>query len=297
MVGLSNSSVPLASDPETRGNCTAAVISTPDIGQFLIYGGLAGMAVMLALMSLVSTGIRFLDPGRPERYWIVALLMTIFNVWAVIFSFLFASTIVFNEGSCFVGYLLTNIASQFFFLHFDLFVLYKTHAISQGDRRVMAASIVLILNRVFWVVYDIDRSYGFWDSQSGSCLYSQHAIAGIGYNSADMIIDAFCTTVCIAFTWNAIGSRYGDVISVLLSENVSRSAIMLAVNSVLVYASSHVTDPFELTVAFFTQNLAYVMCLNAELLWFDRRKAVHDRVCSSSISKGPDKSGGYSTNA
>ncbi|KAJ3401609.1 hypothetical protein CcCBS67573_g00218 [Chytriomyces confervae] len=297
MVGFSNSSVPLASDTETHGNCTAAVISTPDIGQFLIYGGLAGMAVMLALMSLVSTGIRFLDPGRPERYWIVASLMTVFNVWAVIFSFLFASTIVFNEGSCFVGYLLTNIASQFFFLHFDLFVLYKTHAISQGDRRVTAASIVLILNRVFWVAYDIDRSYGFWDPQSGSCLYSQHAIAGIGYNSADMIIDAFCTTVCIAFTWNAIGSRYGDVISVLLSENVSRSAIILAVNSVLVYASSHVTDPFELTVAFFTQNLAYVMCLNAELLWFDRRKAVHDRVCSSSISKGPDRSGGHSTNA
>ncbi|KAI8619345.1 hypothetical protein BC830DRAFT_1104533 [Chytriomyces sp. MP71] len=251
--------------------------STTSISQFLLYGALTGLTIMAGLTGLFAVTTRWwFSEKKPAAYWMVSIAMTIFNVFAIVFSVFFTFTFILGPENCVIGYLLTNLSSQLFFLAFDIFLCLKTSAVCQFNKPALGILTLTILNRVFWAIFDLTQSFGVYDSAEG-CIYQQNALTGIGYNAADIICDAFCTVISLGANWRIVKSNFSEIARVLVQENVLRSFLILTMNSVMIYVSAHDSDPFTLTIAYFVQNAIYAIMLNSELLWMDVRKQVHSR--------------------
>ncbi|KAI8619346.1 hypothetical protein BC830DRAFT_1104535 [Chytriomyces sp. MP71] len=252
------------------------------LSEFLIYGALAGLTIMTALISLLSVVIRLWTGGRDRAlaYWVIHGIMLIFNVWAVVFSIYFTYTLVLGPNTCVTGYFVTNLSSHFFFFSFDLFLCFKTCTVARWNPKAQFILGLVIVNRVIWAIFDLIKSSGSFDPVAG-CIYSQYPITGIGYNSADIICDALCTIISLGANWRILISNVSEIGGILLKENVLLAALMCAVNSVLIWVSSNVTDPYTVTVAFYVQNLIYCVCLNLELVWIEARKSAVQSAASA----------------
>ena len=109
-----------------------------------------------------------------------------------------------------------NSASHYFYLSFDLFVLFKTCVISGFHKGVVGMAGIIFVNRLCWTALDISRSGGYWDPVGQQCNYYQFPMSGIAYNASDMICDVFCTLVSVFGTSKISKSRIAEVI---LQEN------------------------------------------------------------------------------
>ncbi|KAI9329553.1 hypothetical protein BDR26DRAFT_872333, partial [Obelidium mucronatum] len=197
--------------------------------------------------------------------------MSLFNFWCIAYSSYYICSLFFHHSFCVLGGLISNIISQIFYIHFDLFLLFKTCGTSGYNRYILLGTFAILLNRFVWAFLDIIQSHSYVESDM--CLYYQNPITGLGYNSADMICDAFCTIVSIVFNWKSLyGASFFSMSRVLVQENILRSIIILAVNFFMLYMSASVTDPFLVLCSYFIQNYAYSVCINMELLWIDERQ-------------------------
>ncbi|KAI9326314.1 hypothetical protein BDR26DRAFT_1013424 [Obelidium mucronatum] len=127
-------------------------------------------------------------------------------------------------------------------------------AVSSFHPWVVKGATIVLLHRVIWTCLDLMWSGGHWNPDASVCYFSQNPISGLGYNFSDILVDLCCTIVSIRFAWKHLNSKITRIGEVILEENVARSAVMLTVNSLSMYASLTITDPFLTLVAFMIQN-------------------------------------------
>ncbi|KAI8622725.1 hypothetical protein BC830DRAFT_274537 [Chytriomyces sp. MP71] len=191
------------------------VSNSGQLTQFLVYGGITGITLQTSTISVICVSLRLADPKRHRRYWIVASLMLAYNAGSIVLVISFAGLSVFGQSTCLMGYFLANGATHFSLFFFDCFILYKACALAGNNNYIVAASILFLVNRLCWGIADIVVSSCIWGN--GACNYNQNVVTGWGYQTADLICDAFSSLVSIGFS--SIGWDLGSLASLLLSEN------------------------------------------------------------------------------
>ncbi|KAJ3397861.1 hypothetical protein HDU80_009428 [Chytriomyces hyalinus] len=124
-----------------------------------------------------------------------------------------------DKENCVLINALSNVSAHLFYVTCDVFLLYKTYAVSKCSKTVRAFSVLLLAHRLVWSVWDIAKSGGVVDPVTDTCYYYQYPLVGFGYNTADLIIDAFCTLVSIMANWDYLFASFGQLAEVVAREN------------------------------------------------------------------------------
>ncbi|KAI8611230.1 hypothetical protein BC830DRAFT_1142072 [Chytriomyces sp. MP71] len=188
------------------------------IFQLCVINMIVGLTMEVSLTGLLTTYCRLVQQGV-KNVWKTALIMSIFNVSSLFYMILFFMASFLTETNCIIQNYFVNLASHLMYLSFDFFLLYKTWVIAAHDQHILWGAIVLYLHRFSWSVADVILTHGQWDSLSQQCFSAQYPITGVGYNAADIIIDAYCTVVSVFFTVNLISTSFADVAKVIIGDN------------------------------------------------------------------------------
>ncbi|ORY43499.1 hypothetical protein BCR33DRAFT_766670 [Rhizoclosmatium globosum] len=177
-------------------------------------------------------------------------------------SFSYVST----EKTCQGFGIALNLTSHLFLVSFDVFVLFVTFYVANKDKIVYRLSCLVLLNRLVWAVADIILSSASWDSEAFSCNYNQYEITGLGYNCSDLICDFYATATVLWITSKRFSSS-SQLVRSILEKNVSRSIVIIAQASFLMYASVAWTDQYALAMAWNMQTYILARCVNYDLLF------------------------------
>ncbi|KAJ3251340.1 hypothetical protein HDU77_005963 [Chytriomyces hyalinus] len=221
-----------------------------------------GLTIEIAVGGLINAAAEYLSTDEPTT--VTSRIIVVFNVLTIVYSSVTVWGSLVGERECAIGQFLALVLAHMFAIAFDVFMLVKTYAVGQFHRNILIGCIVVGAYRVCWGIVDIAKSYGEWDSEMGACIYYQNPITGTGYNSADILVDAFATIVALAYNLKYLRTSISQIRTVLVRENLLRSIIILSLNSFEIYAALSWTDQFNCTMAYLFQNYVYARCINAE---------------------------------
>ncbi|TPX39628.1 hypothetical protein CcCBS67573_g10661 [Chytriomyces confervae] len=297
---MSNSANPSVSSNSTFTNATNSTLATADgsgsgggggsglsIPQYAFLSIIVGLVIEISFTGIITITLRLFKKGGSKNFWKVASLMLFFNVWCIVYMVFFTLSFFAVKENCIVINTMSNISSQLFYVTYDLFMLYKTYAVSRSNRVVLYCIFVIVAHRAVWTGWDIAKSTGVYDPETDVCAYYQYPLSGFGYNAADLICDAFCTVVAIGFNCQFLFTSFGKLGEMIVKDNVLRSVLILSVNSYLLYVNLNVSDLMTILVAYMLQNYMYTRALNAEMFWAEERKiaSVISRSGANSTSK------------
>ncbi|TPX55330.1 hypothetical protein CcCBS67573_g09485 [Chytriomyces confervae] len=245
--------------------------------QSMAFALTSGLTIEIACSGLIAAACQFYDE---EKVSVSSIITIAFNIATVIY----ASITVWSN----------LLVAQIFYVLFDVFMLMKTYAVSAFSPNVLIGCIAVGLYRVSWAVVDIAKSHGYWDPEERRCAYYQYPVSGIGYNSADIIVDVFSTIVALAYNWKHLKTSISQIRKVLIQENLLRSLIILALNSFEIYAALSWTNAFDCTMAYQSQNYIYARCVNAETVFKSIRKKAITQTSVAGASRSKNKSKGGS---
>ncbi|ORY45150.1 hypothetical protein BCR33DRAFT_765591, partial [Rhizoclosmatium globosum] len=258
--------------------------SSSSSAHFAILGLLNGITLEVGLLGIVATLLFHRFYEKTPKLSITGILLINFNMACLFYMANFSSDWFLKESNCQIGNLFGNMASHYFYLSFDAFILFKSFVFSKCDHNVFRVSCILFVHRLFWTIYDIVKSTGEWDPLARYCNYNQNGLSGLGYNASDILIDSFCSIVALLFSWQYLNSDITRIGEVILSENVLRSVCVLFVNSFAIYASLTINDPFMTLITFMLQNYIYARCVNFELFWIITRRRNMVKISNTSNS-------------
>ncbi|TPX50893.1 hypothetical protein CcCBS67573_g10065 [Chytriomyces confervae] len=297
---MSNSANISVSSNSTITSATNSTLATADgsgsgggggsglsIPQYAFLSIIVGLVIEISFTGIITILLRLFKKGGSKNFWKVASLMLFFNVWCIVYMVFFTLSFFAAKENCVVINTMSNISSQFFYVTYDLFMLYKTYAVSRNNRVVLYCIFVIVAHRAVWTGWDIAKSTGVYDPETDVCAYYQYPLSGFGYNAADLICDAFCTVVAIGFNCQFLFTSFGKLGEMIVKDNVLRSVLILSVNSYLLYVNLNVSDLMTILVAYMLQNYMYTRALNAEMFWAEERKiaSVISRSGANSTSK------------
>ncbi|KAJ3226126.1 hypothetical protein HDU81_007461 [Chytriomyces hyalinus] len=186
--------------------------------QSLAFALVSGLTIEIACSGLISAACQYFEDAKLSY----ALVITsIFNISAVVYSCITVwASLLGAENSILFRW---KEFSPYYQLieKFNVFMLMKAYAVSGFHPTVYIACLAVGTYRVGWGIADIVLSHGFWDAEAISCAYYQSPITGIGYNSGDIIVDAFSTVVALAFNWKHLKTSLSQIRRVLIQENCS----------------------------------------------------------------------------
>ncbi|KAJ3251339.1 hypothetical protein HDU77_005962 [Chytriomyces hyalinus] len=237
--------------------------------QSMAFALVSGLTIEISCSGLISAACQFFEDPK-LTYTLV--ITTIFNISSIVYSSITVWASLLGEENCIMGQMISTVCSQLFYVLFDIFMLMKAYAVSGLHPKVYYSCIAVGAYRVGWAIADIVESHGFWDAEVGSCAYYQNPITGIGYNSADIVVDAFSTIVALVFNWKHLKTSLTQIRRVLIQENCKQRFR-------------------QISMAFLAQNYIYTRCVNAESLFKSIRKnAIHQTNDSHKTSQVVNKS-------
>ncbi|KAI8826520.1 hypothetical protein BJ741DRAFT_39622 [Chytriomyces cf. hyalinus JEL632] len=272
-----NSTIPTL-EPDSSGGGGGSGLTIP---QYALLSIIVGLVIEISFTGILTITLRVLRK-ESKNFWKMACLMLFFNVWCIVYMVFFTLSYFAVKENCVLINSSSNVSSHLFYVSYDVFMLYKTYAVSKRNKVVLAIIVLLLANRAVWSIWDIAKSTGVYDADTDVCAYYQYPLSGFGYNTADLIIDAFCTIVSIAANWAYLFTSFGQLGEVIAKENILRSVLVLSVNSYLMYVNLHVQDLMTILVAYMLQNYTYTRAVNAELFWVEERR----NVMQSSLDTG-----------
>ncbi|KAJ3169384.1 hypothetical protein HK101_011478 [Irineochytrium annulatum] len=242
-----------------------------------------GMAGQDSLEGLTKFAIRFFQ-GAPLKLLPATIL--VFNIISLAYLAGFASSYFVDEGTCMTGGFFLNLLSHLFFLSFDFFLLYKCWAVISFHRLFIGAFSLLLVNRLVWAGLDLWRSGPYF--ADGSCSYSQNVITGFGYSFSDLLVDVLATATVLAFHVKHLftAGSASKIIRVILEENILRTLVIVAMQSVVIWINGTSTNPFATQLANAVQTYVFVRAINVEFYWLEQRKIVTARQMTKSGSVG-----------
>ncbi|KAJ3398809.1 hypothetical protein HDU80_008540 [Chytriomyces hyalinus] len=266
---MSNATLDLASLPLE----TPPILTFP---QSIAFALVSGLTIEISCGGLITAASQYFQDGKASQTLVV---MTVFNIIAIVYSSIVVWGVLLGADNCILGELLAVVCAQLFFVTFDIFMLMKTYAVSAFDRTVLIGCIGVGIYRVCWGIADAVKSHGAWDADLAICSYIQHPVTGIGYNSADIIVDTYSTVVALAFNWKHLKTSLSQIRKVLIQENYSFS----------IYAALVWTDQFNILMAYLAQNYMYTRCMNAESVF----KTIRKKASSTMHGAKPSNSAPY----
>ncbi|ORY45092.1 hypothetical protein BCR33DRAFT_716434 [Rhizoclosmatium globosum] len=259
----------------------------------VVYGILAGsiteisvhgiLCIWLLPTARVTTSPNSITKSESNKLSPIFLLMLFFNTWGIIYMALNTWALFLTRDFCFPGQIVVNLASQVYYISFDVFLLYKTYALCPAKPRIRLSIGLVILHRFLWTLADLVSSRGIYNDATNACEYYQNPITGFGYNASDIICDLFCTYIAVSKNWSHLSrhsKNFSIVARIVVHENILRSVIVLLVNSfeAFVFIGINSKNVFLAWLAYLVQDYFYARCLNAEFLWIKLRR---DRLTST----------------
>ncbi|KAJ3232936.1 hypothetical protein HDU77_000758, partial [Chytriomyces hyalinus] len=280
-------------EPDSSGGGGGSGLSIP---QYALLSIIVGLVIEISFTGIITITLRVLRK-ESKNFWKMACLMVFFNVWCIVYMVFFTLSYFAVKENCVLINSSSNVSSHLFYVSYDVFMLYKTYAVSKCSKLVLAIIVLLLANRAVWSIWDIAKSTGVYDAETDVCAYYQYPLSGFGYNTADLIIDAFCTIVSLVANWAYLFTSFGQLGEVIVKENILRSVLVLSVNSYLMYVNLHVQDLMTILVAYMLQNYTYTRAVNAELFWVEERRNVMQSSVDNGAGTGSGGRSEMSTNA
>ncbi|KAJ3223937.1 hypothetical protein HDU81_008830 [Chytriomyces hyalinus] len=246
------------------------------IPQYALLSIIVGLVIEVSFTGVLSITLRMLRK-ESKNFWKMAWLMLFCNAWCIVYMVFSTLSFFAGKDNCIVINAMSNVSAHLFYVSCDGFLLYKTYAVSNRNRIVLAVGVLILAHRVMWSVWDIAKSGGVYDAETDTCYYYQYPFVGFAYNVADLIIDVFCTIVSIGANWNYLFTSFGKLAEVLAKENILRSVLVLSINSYVMYVNLHVEDLMTVMVSSMLQNYIYTRAVNAELFWVEERRSAIEK--------------------
>ncbi|KAJ3031026.1 UNVERIFIED_CONTAM: hypothetical protein HDU68_006864 [Siphonaria sp. JEL0065] len=196
--------------------------------QYVILGLLIGLTGEISISGIISCLVHHARTKQTrkagERNWTIIIMIN-FNLSCLFYLLNIFFDLFLIQGNCIVAQHIGNASSQYFYLSFDFFILFKSYTVSNLNIWVFRSAILVFGHRIVWTGLDLAKSGGDWDPLTQTCNYEQNAVTGIGYNGSDIIVDAFCTIVSLLFTWKLMRSKITRIADVIRQENAFAAAL------------------------------------------------------------------------
>ncbi|KAJ3398634.1 hypothetical protein HDU80_008722 [Chytriomyces hyalinus] len=203
----------------------------------------------------------------------------------------FACLRPFNPLNCVLLGELTNIFFHIYMVSFSAFLLFKTWIITSKNAWFLGLSIILLLLRTAFALFDLRVSYYQVVAGTTTCTLTSDTASPIAYVSADIIADLICTVAaCIMAYTHQTNLDLRNVFAVFATENVLRSGFMLADNLLNLYLYTVGSTNPAIYFCYGLQMYVTAQALNSEFNWVGARtRAVVDAMARMDESnKGRD---------
>ncbi|ORY45293.1 hypothetical protein BCR33DRAFT_765687 [Rhizoclosmatium globosum] len=228
---------------------------------------ISGLGIEVAIHGLVSVCTRLLDPKKRElKVYIIAALLITCNISAIVYIALgLYLQYVAGPSTCRIAGFVNNLTSHILNISFDSVVLSKCYYITNRNKYTLFCIALVFTNRIGWCIADLIRSYAFWDDTYALCLYFQDPNTGLGYNTADIINDAFATITALIVTYLrfSVSSKF---IQSMMIRTIVRSILVIAASGWVLYVSLNSTDIVWYYIAWNTQIYVLVRMINLDVL-------------------------------
>ncbi|KAJ3295351.1 hypothetical protein HDU79_009405 [Rhizoclosmatium sp. JEL0117] len=271
---------PLEPSPEPL---TILQIITVPLNSFLM--GICFEACTVAFFKSSKQLIDILQ-DRTESPFLTSLIV-LFNLGAMI-SFIFSILIwiPLTESTCVPVDWFSVFIWHFYFIVFNIFVLYKSYIVTDKSQVYLVVAILAFFYRIAWTIVDLMWTGGSWDPIAGVCNYYYSEVTGFHYTIADIICDVVATagSVTMFLKPENRALEYQSLWFQLMKENVLRSVITLMVNPVVVVMNNAHLDANTMTLVYTAQNYTYVRMMNLEMYFKDQRNSVMLQSRVSNVS-------------
>ncbi|ORY43446.1 hypothetical protein BCR33DRAFT_717654 [Rhizoclosmatium globosum] len=241
-----------------------------------------GFALENSFQGLILFSVKtYNEKDKKKRLKAVLVLMAVFNVISVIYNALFLYSFYLDAESCYLADLLIDVVSHSYYVVFDLFMLYKTYAVSGFQTWFIPIAAIGVIHRAVWGVADCILSFGAWNGHS--CAFSQNPVTGIGASAADILCDSVSTVFSVWFCRlrmiecfalpGGVGQNVAKLFVILAQENILRSIIVLIINGIMIWVNSpsfHGNESVVLLM-YAIQSYVFSRLLNLEWLWMKER--------------------------
>ncbi|KAJ3077232.1 hypothetical protein HDU98_006419 [Podochytrium sp. JEL0797] len=257
----------LASTLSSHNNTTSPSRTTPPslpltVGEVIWIGFSSGIILQIGLGGLTAIASRYYyKVSLRENFWTLACIMAAFNFTSINYQAVLSAGLFYGEtASCLSGMAYENISAHVTLIAYDIFLLYKTFVVSEGDLKVYRIGAVLLLFRVAWAIWDICVSRGSWDPVALHCDFSQDLTSVTIYTATDILI----ATVCTAFSLLNIDTT--APFHSLLKDNTLRCLCTITITSYLLYTT--LADQSNIYIVTMVQAFLFAVFLNGECFWF-----------------------------
>ncbi|KAI8826522.1 hypothetical protein BJ741DRAFT_630970, partial [Chytriomyces cf. hyalinus JEL632] len=101
------------------------------IPQYAFLSIIVGLVIEISFTGIITISLRLFKKGGSNNFWKIAWLMLFFNVWCIIYMVFFTLSFFAVKENCVVINTMSNISSHMFYVSYDVFMLYKTYAVSK----------------------------------------------------------------------------------------------------------------------------------------------------------------------
>ncbi|KAJ3225177.1 hypothetical protein HDU81_008082 [Chytriomyces hyalinus] len=160
------------------------------------------------------------------------------------------------------------------------FLLFKTWIITSKNVWFLGLSIILILLRTAFALFDLRVSYYQVVAGTTTCTLTSDTTSPIAYVSADILADVICTiAACIMAYTHQTNVNLRNVFAIFATENVLRSGFMLADNLLNLYLYTVGSMNPAIYFCYGLQMYVTAQALNSEFIWVGARtRAVVDAM-------------------
>ncbi|ORY41742.1 hypothetical protein BCR33DRAFT_739723 [Rhizoclosmatium globosum] len=173
-------------------NQTALQLIAVPLNSFLM-----GICFEACTIGFFTSGARLLDilyAKKKTESPFLTLLIVMFNLGAMISLVVSVLTwIPLSETTCVPVDFLSNIAWHFYFIVFDVFILYKSYIVTDKNAIYLWIASLSFLYRISWTIPDLMWTGGTWDPATETCIYNYNALTGFHYTIADILCDVVAT--------------------------------------------------------------------------------------------------------
>ncbi|KAJ3263234.1 hypothetical protein HDU77_011095 [Chytriomyces hyalinus] len=205
--------------------------------------------------------------GPPKRKWgehFVPLLLLINNGANITYN-LTSLFIFYDEVTCAPMARVCNVSSHLVFLSTDTYILFCAYTISNRHVWVRNISVIIVLHRLGWAVYDIYESYGSFNEDIPFCEYIQNPMSAY-YSTGDIVSDCFATLVIVIVAVVRLGGT-SNISLGLIQRNLLRSLIIVGTSILAVYAGVNWVNQFWLGCSYAFQSYVLARAVNFDLMY------------------------------
>ncbi|KAI8607649.1 hypothetical protein BC830DRAFT_97498 [Chytriomyces sp. MP71] len=130
------------------------------------------------------------------------ILIIVFNLAAMTFVVFEVWSQFTTQFMCAPVNFLANLCFHFFYVLFDVFILFKSYAVTRFSKAFGYAALLAVLYRIGWGISDLYCSQGQWllplaEHATGTCNFNQNGFTGFNSTVGDLVCDFLATIAAV----------------------------------------------------------------------------------------------------